>query len=94
MLRTRVSALFVRSAGPAAAVEGARTHALNKAGYHLGQLIAAGALDEDTSERELLDAASVHFAADRPVTPAEARASIRGGIAAGKRHPRHLGTAA
>ena len=33
---------------------GARTHALNKAGYHLGQLIAAGALDEDTAERELL----------------------------------------
>ena len=74
---------------------GARTHALNKAGYHLGQLIAGGALDEDTAERELLEAASVHYAADPPVTPAEARASIRGGITAGKRRPRDLtGTAA
>lgn len=75
------------------AEEGGRTHALNKAGYHLGQLIAAGALDEDTAERELLEAASVHYAADRPVTPAEARASIRGGIAAGKLHPRHQAAA-
>jgi hypothetical protein len=76
------------------AEEGGRTHALNKAAYKLGRLIAAGALPEDLAERELFAAASVHFGADRPVTPAEARASIRGGIAAGKRQPRRLGAAA
>jgi Bifunctional DNA primase/polymerase, N-terminal len=77
-----------------AAVEGGRAWALNKAGYCLGRLIAAGALPENVAEAALLDAAAVHFAGDRPVTPAEARASIRGGIAAGKRRPRDLGPAA
>jgi hypothetical protein len=72
------------------AVTGGRTHALNKAVYHLGQLIAVGALDDAAAETALYEAASVHFAADQPVTPAEARASIRGGIAAGKRHPRRI----
>ena len=50
------------------AVTGGRTHALNKAAYHLGQLIAAGALDDAAAETALYDAASVHFAADQPVT--------------------------
>jgi hypothetical protein len=72
------------------AVTGSRTHALNKAAYHLGQLIAVGALDDATAETALYEAASVHFAADQPVTPAEARASIRGGITAGKRRPRRI----
>ena len=72
------------------AMTGGRTHALNKAAYHLGQLIAVGALDDATAEAALYEAASVHFTADQPVTPAEARASIRGGIAAGKRHPRRI----
>jgi hypothetical protein len=76
------------------ATEGARTHALNKAAYHLGQLIAAGALDDATAERELFTAASVHFGADRPVAPAEARATIRGGLTAGKRCPRRITEAA
>jgi hypothetical protein len=72
-----------------AAAEGGRTHVLNKAAYHLGQLIAAGALaDDGTAESALYEAASVHFTADQPVTPAEARATIRGGITAGKRSPR------
>ena len=52
--------------------EGGRAFALNKAAYHLGQLIAAGTLDDATAESALYEAASVHFAADRPVTPAEA----------------------
>jgi hypothetical protein len=72
----------------ASAAEGHRTWALNKAGYKLGRLIAAGVLPEQLAEDELLAAARVHFTADQPVTPAEARASVRGGIAAGKRHPR------
>jgi hypothetical protein len=78
-----------------AATEGGRSHVLNKAAYHLGQLIAAGALPDDgTAETTLYQAASVHFTADRPVTPAEARATIRGGIAAGKRNPRPVRAAA
>jgi hypothetical protein len=78
-----------------ATAEGGRSHVLNKAAYHLGQLIAAGALPDDgTAETTLYEAASVHFAAERPVTPAEARATIRGGIAAGKRNPRQVRAAA
>ena len=77
-----------------AAVESERTWTLNKAGYCLGRLVAAGALPEDVAEAALLEAAAVHFSGDRPVTPAEARASVRGGIAAGKRRPRDLGPAA
>jgi hypothetical protein len=80
------------------AVEPGRNHALNKAAFHLGQLIAAGILPEDRACAELYDAASVHFGIGRPpLTPADARATIRAGIAAGKRKPRPLaalGTAA
>ena len=77
------------------AAEGERTFALNKAAYHLGQLIAAGVLDDDgTAETTLLDAASAHASGDRPVTRSEAAASVRGGIAAGKRKPRQVKAAA
>ena len=84
------AALYAESEAVRTAAEGGRAFALNKAAYHLGQLIAAGALDEGAAESALYEAASAHFAADRPVTPAEARASIRGGIAAGKRRPRRI----
>lgn len=76
------------------AAEGGRTWAMNKAGYQMGRLIAVGGLDDDTAERELFAAASIHFDAARPVTPSEARKAIRGGIAAGKRHPRRMEAAA
>jgi DNA polymerase-1 len=77
------------------AVEGGRNHALNKAAYQLGQLIAAGALPEDLAQAELYDAASVHFGIGTPpFTPAYARSVIAAGIAAGKRKPRSLGAAA
>ncbi len=76
-----------------AAVEPGRSHALNKAAFHLGQLIAAGALPEDLACTELHDAASVHFGVGTPpFTPADARATIRSGITAGKRKPRPLAT--
>jgi DNA polymerase-1 len=76
-----------------AAVEPGRSHALNKAAFHLGQLIAAGALPEDLACSELYDAASVHFGIGTPpFTPADARATIRSGITAGKRKPRPLAT--
>ena len=76
-----------------AAVEGGRNHALNKAAFHLGQLIAAGALPEDLARAELHDAASVHFGVGTPpFTAAYARSVIAAGIAAGKRKPRPLAT--
>ena len=76
-----------------AAVEGGRNHALNKAAYQLGQLIAAGALPEDLARAELYDAASVHFGVGTPPFTADyARGVIAAGIAAGKRKPRQLAT--
>lgn len=76
-----------------AAAEGGRNHALNKAAFHLGQLVPAGILPEDLASAELYDAASVHFGIGSPAfTPADARATIRAGIAAGKRKPRPLAT--
>lgn len=76
-----------------AAVEGGRNHALNKAAYQLGQLIAAGALPEDLARAELHDAASVHFGVGEPPFTADyARSVVNAGIAAGKRKPRPLAT--
>ena len=76
-----------------AAAEGGRNHALNKAAFHLGQLIAAGALPEDLARAELHEAASVHFGIGTPpFTPDYARDVISAGIAAGKRKPRPLAT--
>ena len=76
-----------------AAVEGGRNHALNKAAFNLGQLIAAGVLPEDLARAELYAAASVHFGVgDPPFTADYARSVIRAGIAAGKRKPRPLAT--
>jgi DNA polymerase I len=76
-----------------AAVEGGRNHALNKAAYQLGQLIAAGTLPEDLARTELHDAASVHFGVGEPPFTADyARSVIGAGITAGKRKPRHLAT--
>jgi len=76
-----------------AAAEGGRNHALNKAAFHLGQLIAAGVLPEDLARAELYDAASVHFGVGTPPFTADyARDVISAGIAAGKRKPRPLAT--
>ena len=73
--------------------EGGRNHAFNKAAFHLGQLIAAGALPEPLARAELYDAGSVHFGVGTPpFTPSYARSVIGAGIAAGKRKPRPLST--
>jgi hypothetical protein len=76
-----------------AVAEGGRNHALNKAAFHLGQLIAAGVLPEDLARAELHHAASVHFGVGTPPFTADyARDVISAGIAAGKRKPRPLAT--
>jgi len=74
-----------------AAAEGGRNHALNKAAFHLGQIIAAGVLSEALAEAELLDAASVHYGIGIPPFTADyAWGVIRAGITAGKAKPRPL----
>jgi hypothetical protein len=76
-----------------AAAEGGRNHALNKAAFHLGQLIAANVLPEDLAYAELHAAAGVHFGTGTPpFTAGYARGVIAAGIAAGKRKPRPLAT--
>jgi DNA polymerase I len=72
------------------AMTGGRNHALNKAAYNLGRLIAAGALPEPIATAELYTAASSHFASDPPLTADDARPTIGAGIAAGKRSPRQV----
>lgn len=84
------SALKREIARVRAAMTGGRNHALNKAAYHLGRLIGAGAIPESLAASELYAAASVHFDSDPPLTPADARATIGAAIAAGKRNPRQL----
>jgi hypothetical protein len=89
--RYTATALSQESERVRAAAEGGRNHALNKAAFHLGQLIAAGVLPEDLACAELHDAARVHFGVgDPPFTVADAQATIRSAIAAGKRKPRPL----
>ncbi|GAB3812696.1 bifunctional DNA primase/polymerase [Kribbella italica] len=66
-----------------AATEGRRNHALNAAAFALGQLVAAGLLDESTTRKELAAAAT------RIGLPqAEADRTIASGLTAGARHPR------
>ncbi|MEV4253259.1 bifunctional DNA primase/polymerase [Spirillospora sp. NPDC049652] len=73
------------------AVIGGRNHALNKAAYHLGQLIGTGGLTYDHAYNALHKAASVHFGpAHHHVSPDEAHATITSGLTAGARRPRAL----
>ena len=75
-----------------ATVEGGRNHALNKAAYHLGQLIAAGALPRHWPRGAVRRRERPFRHGDPPFTPDAARATIRAAIAAGKRKPRQLTT--
>jgi hypothetical protein len=65
------------------AVTGTRNNTLNRAAYSLGQLVAAGLLDDATVVRELASAAAVCG-----LDPVEARLTIRSGMASGQRSPR------
>jgi hypothetical protein len=73
-----------------AAPIGGRNAALNKAGYHLGQLVGAGALPEQLAHDALYSAASAHFASNPPLTPAEALKAISAALSAGQRRPRAI----
>ena len=71
----------------AATRKGGRNHALNRAAFNLGQLIAAGQLTEDQVTVELA-AAAVSAGLDET----EAASTIASGLAAGQRHPRARAT--
>lgn len=61
---------------------GGRNHALNTAAYLLGKMIGAGVADEAVVEFQLLN-----IAAEIGLTNAEAKATIRSGLSAGKKRP-------
>ena len=67
----------------ATAPEGGRNHALNRAAFNLGQLIAAGHLTEAHATTALADAAARAGLGER-----EAARTIASGLTAGQRHPR------
>ena len=63
--------------------EGSRNHQLNKAAFSLGQLIAAGELDQGQVETALLSAA-----AGIGLPASEAKGAIKSGLQAGMKKPR------
>ncbi len=63
--------------------EGRRYDGLNKAAFRMGQVIAAGSLDESDAGTELLGAAP-----STGLSEAESTATIGSGLSAGKRSPR------
>jgi hypothetical protein len=67
----------------AASVNGTRNHTLNRASFRLGQLVAAGALDEHEATDGLVGAAVAAGLGER-----EALLTIGSGLAAGNRYPR------
>jgi len=85
------AALQEEAARVATARPGGRNHALNKAAYNLGRLVGAGLLAEDVAHATLYAAAAHHFGtAPAPMTPREATDTIRSGLSAGARNPRHI----
>jgi hypothetical protein len=74
-----------RECDPVAAMapDSGRNHALNRAAFNLGQLVAGGLVDEATVTDALTDAARSCELPDR-----EAARTIASGLRAGQRHPR------
>jgi hypothetical protein len=66
------------------APEGARNHTLNTAAFALGQLVAGGLLPADLAENALTRAGQAAGLRER-----ECAATIRSGLGAGARRPRH-----
>jgi len=66
------------------APQGSRNHTLNRAAFSLGQLVAAGYLDDDTVRHELTAAAL-----QVGLTGREIRTTVASGLRAGTRLPRH-----
>lgn len=64
---------------------GQRNHRLNLAAFRLGQLVGAGLLDEAFAAIALVDAGLAAGPGERKI-----RSTVRGGLQAGKRHPRRV----
>lgn len=69
----------------ATAPEKTRNNTLNRSAFNLGQLIADGRLPE-----KQVTAALTHAALAAGLEPREIAATLRSGLTAGQRHPRHL----
>jgi hypothetical protein len=82
--RYGLAALRAELVGVRAAAVGDRNNRLNRAAFCLGMLTAGGELDGSLVEDELVAAAT-----DVGLGETEARASIRSGLIAGAREPRH-----
>ena len=65
--------------------EGERNNTLNKAAFALGQLVGAGLLPRSMVEDQLISAGI-----GVGLTEREVRATVRSGIAAGEKQPRHI----
>ncbi|GAA2522657.1 bifunctional DNA primase/polymerase [Pilimelia columellifera] len=68
---------------PTAGRSGNRNDTLNRAAFNLGQLIAAGSLDEQIARDQLTEAAL-----STGLAVGETRRTITSGLTAGQRHPR------
>ena len=79
------SALLKEAERVRRAVEGERNHTLNTAAFSLGQLVAAGHLNEEAVTAELTTSAR-----EAGLATGEAAATIRSGLRGGKQHPRQV----
>ena len=79
------SALEREARNVAEAPEGQRNDTLNTAAFNLGQLVAAGALDESVVRAELEKAGTA-----AGLSEAETRKAINSGLSAGRKEPRDL----
>jgi len=70
-----------------AAPPGRRNHTLNAAAFSIGQLLAADLLDQHTATHQLCCAGAAAGLSER-----ECAATVRSGLTAGARTPRHLPT--
>jgi hypothetical protein len=78
------AALEREAQGVRCAAEGGRNHSLNRAAFALGQLVAGGHLDEEAGRSHLAAAATAAGLGEREIA-----ATIRSGLRAGARSPRH-----
>lgn len=79
------AAINAETAKVLSAPEGQRNDTLNEAAFALGQLVGGGEIGEAEIERDLTDAGAA-----AGLTATEVRKTVRSGIEAGKRDPRHV----
>jgi RecA-family ATPase len=83
------AALTAETARVAGAPRGQRNHTLNTAAFNLGQLVAAGVLDEGEVRHSLFDAATACGLVQEDGR-ASVEATIKSGLSAGLKQPRQI----